>query len=187
MENSIFISYTDYNILDARIPVLARQENGKFKFTDCYFIEFFIKPGDETSRKINMICKPFIYKTAIKYIISKHDFLSDNALRLFLLVEPNAIKNNFHETDDLLAIALCLDGSQNTFIQYFEVNYKFRHSYEPNQKYRRVGTSAANALKKFYHASELCGESALDAIKFWLKNGFTRPDNHDLHLHLCHR
>lgn len=181
------ISYQDYNILDAHTPVLIRQENGQFEFIGCYFLEFFIKPDNETLAKIDMLCEPFEYKTAIKYMISKQNLLSSNAQRLFFLVGPNTIQNNFQETDDFLALALCKDEQSNTLIQYFEVNYKFRHSYEPNQKYRRIGTSAVNALKKFYQSRELCGESALDALKFWLKNGFTRPDNHDLHLHLCHR
>ena len=119
-------------------------------------------------------------------MVQLHHFLTDKE-RLFLLVGPNTIKNNFKEPDDFLALALCHDNRQSTFIQYFEVNYKFRHSYEPNQKYINVGTSATNALKEVYHSRELCGRSALHAIDFWLKNGFTHIDDREQYLHWCQR
>lgn len=65
----------------------------------------------------------------------------------------------------------------------FEVNSKFRHSYEPNQKYRYVGTGAVKALQKVYQSGELWCESVPHALKFWSKNGFTRIDNRELFLH----
>lgn len=186
MENSILISHQDYKILDSHTPVLTRKENGQFEFMDCYFMEFIVNANDETMKKIKIVCEPFNYKPAVQNAIS--GCVSKNTyIRLFLLAGPETIKNKFKDTDDFLALALCHDYRQNTTIQYFEVNYKFRHSYEPNQKYRRVGTSAVNALKQIYQTRELCGESALDALKFWLKNGFTRTNEHELHLYWRHR
>ena len=164
------ITDNDYNILCADIPVLTRQENGQFEFRDCYFLEFVIKNDAETMDKIKLFYTPFDFNTAVKNAISSP---KDNSIqRLFLLAGPNIIKNRFQEPDDFLALAMCEDSPKSTIIKYFEVNNKFRRSYEPDQKYRRVGTSAVKALQKIYQDRELCGESALHAIKFWIKNGF---------------
>ena len=178
----MFVLNQDYNIIDAKVPVLMRQPNGQFEFKDCCFLEFTVGADEETMKKIIMACRPFNFTAAVELAISKNRF-SENKERLFFLVGPDTVKNDFKNRDDFLALALCSDGVQKTQVQYFEVNYNFRHSYEPNQKYRRVGTSALNALKKVYHARELYGESALEAVKFWAKNGFTRigESKQDLH------
>ena len=183
--NSMLINNNDYNILYTDIPVLTRQENGQFEFRDCYLLEFVIKTDSETMDKIKLFCTPFDFNTAVK---NKLSTIQDNNIqRLFLLAGPNIIKNRFQEPDDFLALALCDDGSKSTTIQYFEVNNKFRHSYEPNQKYKRVGTSAVQALQKIYPERELCGESALYALKFWDKNGFTRIKEGELYIRWRHR
>lgn len=179
----MFIINQDYNIISNDVPVLTRQENGRFEFTDCYFIELAIRPDDKTIEKIMTMCEPFDYSTAIKHLISKYIFVPGNIQRLFMLLGHGAIKNDFKHTDDFLAIASCADAHKKTTIQYFEVNYNFRHSYDPNQKYNRVGTSALDALKEVYKDHELCGRSALEALGFWLKNGFTRMDDRDLYVH----
>ncbi len=167
----------DYKIIDAHTPVLARQENGQFKPMDCYFLEFIVGPGDKNLGKIKALCEPFDYQYAINPLF-----------RLFLLVNPDAIKNDFKEPDNLLALALCEDAQQITTIHYFEVNYKFRHSYDPNQKYRRVGTGAVKALQKFYSGQELSGRSTLESLEFWDKMRFTRIDGHnEQHLHWYQR
>ena len=182
----MFTINQDYKIIDAHTPVLTRQWDGKFEFMDCYFLEIIINSDDETMAKIKKLCAPFDYNTAVQYEISSRRF-SHNVPRLFLLVGPNTIKNNFQDSDDFLALALCLDLQNTTTIEYFEVNYKFRHSYEPNQKYRRVGTVVANALQKLYQNRELYGHSALDAIKFWIKNGWSHIDEREQYLHWRHR
>jgi len=182
----MFILNQDYQIIDANTPVLTRGADGSFEFQDCYFLEFVVKSDEKTKEKINTICAPFDFSTAVQFAISKYHFCLNNE-RLFLLATPDTIQNNFKEPDDFLAMALCSDSNQSTVIQYFEVNYKFRHSYDPNQKYKRVGTSAAKALKKVYYPRELCGRSALHALDFWFKNGFTRMDDREQYLHYCQR
>ena len=166
----MFIIHQDYDIINKNTPVLTRQESGQFEFKDCYFLEFMIWPDDDTMNKIKTICAPFDFSPGVQQAIFS---CLDGKQRLFLLAGPDIIRNNFKDTDDFLAFALCVDGQQNTTIQYFEVNWNFRHSYEPSQKYRRVGTSAIKALQRTYQNRELCGRSALDALKFWSKHGFT--------------
>ena len=179
------ITDNDYNILCTDIPVLTRQENGQFEFRDCYLLEFVIKTDSETMDKIKLFCTPFDFNTAVKNKISSTK--NKNIQRLFLLATPNIINNSFQEPDDFLALAMCEDAKKSTTIQYFEVNNKFRHSYEPDQKYRRVGTSAVKALQKIYQERDLCGESALHAIKFWIKNDFIRVKEGELYIHWRHR
>ena len=179
----MFLNCQDYNIINTNTPVLTHKDNGQFKPTDCYFLEIHIKADDETMEKIKIVCKPFVFDAGVRNVIAKHSSEHGNVQRLFLLAGPDIIKNNFQDSNDFLAFALCDDGFKSTEIQYFEVNYKFKHSYEPNQRYRRVGTSALNALKQTYKTRELYGESALEALHFWLKNGFTRTDETGLHLH----
>lgn len=177
----MFIIRQDYNIISTNIPVLTNQNNGQFEFKDCYFLEFIIKSDDKTKQKIKTLCKPFVFRFGVRNELSEH--IPGNIHRLFLLTDPNIIKNGFENTDDFLAFALCDDNPKNTEIQYFEVNYKFKHSYEPKQKYRRVGTSALNALKEIYKNRELYGKSAQEALKFWLKNDFTLIKEHELYVH----
>ena len=184
----MFTAQQDYIIKNSHVPVLANQQNGRFEFKDCYFLEFIVKQDNETMKKINTICMPFDFNTGIQYKISKQRSVYDNFVyRLFLLAGSDIIKNEFKDQDDFLAITLCNDDEQKTTIQYFEVNHNFRHSYEPKQKYRNVGTSALNALKEIYQSNELFGQSASHAIDFWLKNGFTRIKTHDLYIHWCQR
>lgn len=174
----MFAVNQDFTIVNGNVPVLARQENGGFQPKICHLLEFVVKKDTKTME----ICKPFDFATGVQQAISMWHS-STGAHRLFLLADPDIIKNHFKDPDDFLAFALCLDEKSCTTIQYFEVNYNFRHSYEPNQKYRRVGTSAIQALQKIYRGCELCGRSTLDAYKFWTNNGFTRIDGHELHLH----
>ena len=184
----MFTAYQDYTVADAHIPVLTLQKNGQYEFRDCYFLEFVVKPDYETCQKIRMVCEPFDFIESVQYSISRYNFFrKDRELRLFLLAAPDTIRHDFHMIDDLLAFAMCLDGEQKTKILYFEVNYKFRHSYEPTQKYRRVGTSALDALKEVYKNRELYGRSAIHALKFWLKNDFTPFDDRELYLHWVQR
>ncbi len=161
------------------MPVLTHQDNGQFEFVDCYFMEFFVTADTDAMEKINVLSVSFDFGTGVKYAISKQ-CVSGNVLRLFLLAGPDIVKNNFTQPDDFLALALCEQGQKRTVIKYFEVNRKFRHSYEPDQKYRRVGTSTLNALKKIYEHHELCGKSAMEALRFWIKNGFTRINEQEL-------
>lgn len=177
----MFTINQDYYILDSKVPVLTLQTNGQFEHKNSYFLEFVVQDDNKTLEKIKTVCAPFDYSTAVAQAISKHNLF--HLQRLFLLTGPDAIKNSFKESDDFLAMAFCADGEHATTIQYFEVNYLFRRSYEPNQKYRRVGTSAINALKQVYQDRELGGRSALDALNFWFKNDFTRMDDRELYLH----
>lgn len=176
----MFTAYQDYSVIDAHVPVLTCQDDGTYVAKDCYFLEFAVKPDDKTKEKIKTVCKPFEHCGAVQYKISRHKFISDNTLRLFLLAGPDTIRNDFGETDDFLAFALCEDDSERTTVHYFEVNYIFRHNYEPYKKYRRVGTSAAQALEKAYIGRELCGKSVVNALKFWLQNDFILTDARDL-------
>ena len=184
MQNdNMFTLYKDYSIINANAPVLTLQPNGQFEFKDCYFMEFVTRADEETMKKIGIICEPFSFNSAIQYVISKNSFSPYKTERLFLLAGPDTMKNNFKDTNDFLAIALCTGDLQRTTILYFEVNYMFRHSFEPNQKYRRVGASAANELKKVYSGGELGGRSALEALGFWFKNDFTRMDEREQWVH----
>jgi len=181
---NMFTIYQDYIIKQSDVPVLTHQSHGQFEPTDCYFLEFFITADDETIKKIKTLCAPFGFSAGIPQKIAAHDSESGNIQRLFLLAGPDIIRNKFTNPDDCLAFSLCDDGPKSTEIQYFEVNYIFKHSFDPNQKYRRVGTSALDALKTVYQTRELCGESALDALKFWIKNDFTHIDGQkELRLH----
>lgn len=175
----------DYIIINSDTPVLTRQANGQFELKNCYFLEFFIESTN--TAKIETVCQPFDFGIAVKYAISKYGYITNDTQRLFLLAGPDIINKDFTDSNEHLALALCQDGPKSTVIQYFEVNRNFRHSYEPNQKYRKVGTSALNALKEVYQTRELCGRSALEAIPFWLKNGFTRIDNREQYLHCKQR
>ena len=149
-------------------------------------MEFFIKPDDINIKKIRTLCCPFDFSSIVQNEILKHN-TNNSVMRLFLLTDPDTIKNNFKESDDFLAFALCKDEKLRTNLQYFEVNAKFRHSYEPHQKYRRVGTSAVNALKNIYQTRELYGQSALHALKFWIKNGFFSSNKNNQNVHWCQR
>ena len=180
----MFIIHQDYDIIDKNTPVLTRQENGQFEFKDCYFMEFMVRADDDTMKKIKTICAPFDFSTGVQQAIFS---CLDSKQRLFLLAEPDIIKNDFKDSDDFLAFALCLEGQKSTTIQYFEVNWNFRHSYEPLQKYRRVGTSAIKALQRIYQNRELCGQSASNALNFCLKNSFTCTDENEQHVHWCQR
>ena len=176
----MFTLNQDYIMKNSKTPVLTRQQDGKFEFKDCYFLEIVIKQDNETMNRINTVCAPFDFITSVQNAISEYN---NNILRLFILAGPDIIKNKFKEPDDFLALALCNDEKQRTNLQYFEVNCKFRHSYDPNQKYRCVGTSAVKALKEIYKSRELYGKSALHALKFWFKNGFTRIDESEQYVH----
>lgn len=176
---NMFTIDQDYIIKQSDVPVLTRQAYGIFEPTDCYFLEFFIAPDDETITKIKTLCAPFGFSAGIQHKIVTHNAEPDNIQRLFLLGGADIIRNSFTKPDDFLAFALCDDGPKTTEIQYFEVNYKFRHSFDPNQKYRRVGTSALDALKTVYQTRELCGDSALEAQKFWRKNDFTHIEGQE--------
>ena len=178
----MFTIQQDYIIKNTDIPVLTRQADGHFEPTNCYFLEFMVRPDDKAMDKIKALCKPFGFDTGVRYAISKHGSLPDNVQRIFLLGGPEIIKTEFTNPNDFLAITLCDDGPENTEIQYFEVNYIFRHSYDPNKQYRRVGTSALKALQKNYQTRELWGESAMEALNFWLKNDFTRINNQDFRI-----
>ena len=182
----MFTINKDYIIKNTDTPVLTNHGDGHFEFQDCYLLEFFIKNDTESLNKIQTLCMPFDFNTGVQNVISKH---SSNTViqRLFLLSGPDIIENKFKNPDDFLVLALCIDNKQKTKIQYFEVNYKFRHSYEPNQKYRHIGTSAVKALQKIYQNRELYGESALHALKFWFKNGFTRINEHPQYIHWYQR
>lgn len=175
----MFIIHQDYDIINAKTPVLTRQENGQFEFKYGYFLEFAVKANNETLEKIKTICAPFDFSTGVQQAIFS---CLDSKQRLFLLAWPDIIRNNFKDSDDFLAFALCLEGQKSTTIQYFEVNWNFRHSYEPLQKYRRVGTSAIKALQRVYQNRELCGQSASNALNFWLKNSFTCTDENEQHI-----
>lgn len=182
----MFTPYTDYIIQNAHVPVLTRQDNNKYDFRDCYFLEFVVRPDWDSRKKIEALCEPFDFMEGVRYEIIKNNVLLNNRTqRLFILATPIAPEHDFFVTDDLLAMAFCTDEDQSTTLDFFEVNYKFRHGYryEPNQKYRRVGTSAIDALKKVYKNRELRGRSALEALTFWLKNDFTHIDNRELYVH----
>ena len=178
----MFTLYQDYIIKNADTPVLTRQGDGHFEPTNCYFLEFIVRTDDKTMDKIKALCKPFGFDTGVRYAIAKHGALPDNAQRIFLLGTPDIIKTEFKNPDDFLALALCDDGPESTEIQYFEVNYKFRHSYDPTKPYMRVGTSAVKALQKNYKTRELCGDSAMEALKFWVKNNFIRVNGQDFRI-----
>lgn len=172
----------DYRIINSNTPVLTRQADGHFEPTDCYLLEFTVNTDNETIQKIAKLCMPFDFKIAVPLAISKHRAFPNNIQRLFLLGSSDIISNKFRNPDDFLAFALCDDRKKRTKIQYFEVNYTFRHSYEPDQKFIRVGTSAADALKEIYKTRELYGKSASDALKFWLKNDFLIVDERKLYI-----
>lgn len=178
----MFTINQDYFIKNSDIPVLTRQADGHFEHTNCYFLEFVVNADDETIKKIKTLSAPFGFCTAITQAAS-----TTPKERLFLLGGTDIIKNSFNEPDDFLAIALCLDEPKSTIIQYFETNSKYRHSYEPNQKYRYVGTSGVKALQKVYHNRKLCGISAFHALGFWFKNGFSRIDDRERYLHWYQR
>ena len=181
--DDMFTLYKDYSIINAKAPVLMHQPNGQFEFTDCWFMEITTGTDAETMKKIGTVCQPFSFNSAIKHVIAKGGLSFNSIERLFLLAGPDTIKNNFKVPEDFLAIALCSETPKSTTILYFEVNYIFKHSFEPDQKYRRVGTSALDELKEIYKTSELCGRSALDALKFWFKNGFSRIDEREQWVH----
>ena len=181
--DSMFNINKDYRIINPSAPVLMHQPNGQFEFTDCYFMEFTTGTDEENMKKIGVICEPFSFNSAIRYVITNGGLSFDSIERLFMLAGPDTMKNDFKDPDDFLAITLCSERPQSTTILYFEVNYMFRHSFEPEQKYRRVGTSALDELKKIYKTKELCGRSAWDARSFWLKNGFSRMGDREQWVH----
>ena len=179
----MFTPYKDYVVVNAHIPVLTLQDNGEYVAKDCYFLEFIVNQNYETNQNIKAICEPFEFIDFVQYTLLKLKYFPNASPRLFILGAPESIRHNFFVMDELLAMTLCADHEQRTSIQCFEVNYKFRHNYNPNQKYKNVGTSMLSALKQNYQNRELYGRSVLDAVNFWLKNDFTRLDDREQHLH----
>lgn len=179
MSPTMIIDTCDYNIIRNDVPVLTRTDDGEYINTNCYLSNFYIESGN-----IKNILSGFDYKDNILSSIKQFGHSPRYLPVLRILTNSNIQTSNFNITQDVLAVALCLDKNKDepTWLDYFEVNRNYRRNITATQKYKTVGGGMITSLQKVYRNQGIEGRAFLDALPFYFKYGFERIDNRECYL-----
>lgn len=175
----MIIPVTDYKIIQNDVPVLTRTDGGGYHYTNCLLNDFYIE-----SEKLANILTEFDYKTNILDAIKQYGHSPKYIPVLHILTNYNLLTPDFNAPLDILAVALFLDQNQNkpVWLDFFEVNRKYRRHTAANQPYKRIGESALKSLQQEYIHQGIEGRSTYSALDFYLKHGFNRIDNRECYL-----
>ena len=180
VNRTMVIDACDYNIIQNNIPVLTRTGDGKYINTNCYLSNFYIE-----SKNVKNILSGFDYKNNILDTIKQFGHSPRYLPVLYTLTNSNIQTSNFNTTQDVLAVALCLENKTEQkpiSLLYFEVNGDYRRNVADTQKYKTVGGSMLTSLQKEYWNQGIAGRSTYDALRFYYKYNFTRMDDRELYL-----
>ena len=170
----MIIPETDYNITRKDVPVLTRAVKGTYLYTNCWLNDFNIE-----SEYLENILSNFRFKPNILTSIKQYGHSPVYVPVLRVLTNSNIKSSGFNVSKDVLAVALFLDKGKNmnTWLDFFEVNSKYRQN--TDNKYKRVGESALNAFQKEYVRHGIECRSTFFALDFYLKYGFERMNTFD--------
>ena len=179
MTAPMIIDTCDYNIIQNNVPVLTRTGDGEYINTNCYLSDFNIE-----SENVKHILSDFYYKDNILRSIKQFGHSPRYLPVLRILTNSNIQTSNFNITQDVLAVALCLDKNKDepTWLDYFEVNGNYRQNTADTQKYKTVGGSMLTSLQKEYWNQGIGGRSTYGALSFYFRYGFRRIDDRELYL-----
>lgn len=180
VNRTMIIDTHDYNIIQNNIPVLTRTGDGKYINTNCYLSNFYIE-----SKNVKNILSGFGYKDNILDAIKQFGHSPRYLPVLHTLTNSNIQTSNFNTTQDVLAVALCLENKAEQkpiSLLYFEVNGDYRRNVADTQKYKTVGGSMLKSLQKEYWNHGICGRSTYGALSFYYKYNFKRMDERELYL-----
>ena len=179
MSPTMIIDTCDYNIIRNDVPVLTRTDDGEYINTNCYLSNFYIESGN-----IKNILSRFDYKDNILSSIKQFGHSPRYLPVLRILKNSNIQTSNFNITQDVLAVALCLDKNKDepTWLDYFEVNRNYRRNITATQKYKTVGGGMLTSLQQEYINQGIGCRATYDALPFYYKYGFKRIDDRELWL-----
>ena len=175
----MIIQTHDYSIIQDKVPVLTRMDDGTYINTNCWLNDFNIK-----SENVENILSGFGYKDNILRSIKQFGHSPMYVPVLMVLTNDNLQTSKFNTGRDVLAVALFLNNGlgRPAWLDFFEVNSKYRRNSTENQIYKKTGESALKSFQHEYIHQGIDGRSTYDALPFYFKYGFQRMDERELYL-----